>query len=295
MNIVITGATGVLGRRVVRDLVAAGHHVAASPGPFAAGGGRRARRPCHRGRRLRPDLPPAAFAGADTVVNLLTHIPAAERMAAPGPGTRTTGCGARRPRRRPRGTGRRRRASRPGVARLRVHRRGDAWLDEDAPVAAGPDRDGPTAEANATELFAARRWSCASACSSGRTATSRRRTSRPRARGISPSLGRRAAYRPTVWLDDAGRCGRRPRSARRPDLQRGRRRPADARRDRRRARGRRRARQPAPGTGRGPARVRADGALAARLQPAAARGDRVGAARAGRHGRLALVRGARAA
>src|SRR5215207_526933 len=84
-NIVITGATGVVGRRAVRELVAAGHRVTGV-----------VRSP--RGRRLVEGLGAqavdadvfdhdsltSAFAGAGAVVNLLTHIPGADRMATPG-------------------------------------------------------------------------------------------------------------------------------------------------------------------------------------------------------------------
>jgi UDP-glucose 4-epimerase len=84
-NIVITGSTGVLGRRVVRELAAAGHRV--------TGVTRSA-----RGRNLLEGLGAraieadvydrsaltAAFADADAVVNLLTRIPSADRMATPG-------------------------------------------------------------------------------------------------------------------------------------------------------------------------------------------------------------------
>ena len=82
---------------------------------------------------------------------------------------------------------------------------GDAWLTEDAPVVGGTTTSSALdAEANAARAAsAATPWSCASASSSGRTATSPARTSRRRAAGISPSLGRREAYRPTLWLDDA--------------------------------------------------------------------------------------------
>jgi UDP-glucose 4-epimerase len=84
-HMVITGATGVVGRRAVRELLAAGHRVA---------GVTRS----ERGARLLEGLGArgveadvfdsawlsTAFAGAHAVVNLLTHIPPADRMAAPG-------------------------------------------------------------------------------------------------------------------------------------------------------------------------------------------------------------------
>ena len=84
-DIVITGATGVVGRRAVRELLSRGHRV--------VGVTRSA-----RGRSLLESLgaraveaevfdQPAlerAFAGADIVINLLTHVPPADRMALPG-------------------------------------------------------------------------------------------------------------------------------------------------------------------------------------------------------------------
>jgi UDP-glucose 4-epimerase len=75
-NIVITGSTGVLGRRVVRELLAAGHHVS---GVTRSLRGRR--RLEGLGARavdadvFDPASLTAAFAGTDTVVNLLTHVP----------------------------------------------------------------------------------------------------------------------------------------------------------------------------------------------------------------------------
>jgi uncharacterized protein YbjT (DUF2867 family) len=91
-NNVITGATGLVGRRAVRAL-AAGHRV--------AGVTRSA-----RGRRLLESLGArgieayvfdeasltSAFAGADAVVNLLTRIASADRMATPGAWDDTSSC-----------------------------------------------------------------------------------------------------------------------------------------------------------------------------------------------------------
>ncbi|MGH7619155.1 MAG: SDR family oxidoreductase, partial [Gemmatimonadaceae bacterium] len=76
MRILITGATGVIGRRVVPMLVAAGHHVTAvvrSPEKRAA--------MAHTGASAIPlDLfDPAhvrrAVADHEVVINLATHIP----------------------------------------------------------------------------------------------------------------------------------------------------------------------------------------------------------------------------
>jgi nucleoside-diphosphate-sugar epimerase len=206
-NIVITGATGVVGRRAVRELLAAGHRVSGVTRSL-------------RGRRLleglgaRPieadvfDLASltVAFAGADTVVNLLTHVPPADQMMAPGAWDENNRL------RREASAAIARAAQDAGAARLVQESLallyldgGDAWLDEDAPVAGG-DRTAMalTAEANATERFAGDtvvlRFGLFIGPDSGVT-----QANIEAARGgISPNLGRREAYRPTVWLDDAG-------------------------------------------------------------------------------------------
>ena len=84
MRILVTGATGVIGSRVVPLLLAAGHDVTAAV---------RRVRPRRTGRRwpaprIRPlDLfapadVQAAVAGHDVVINLATHIPASTRRHA---------------------------------------------------------------------------------------------------------------------------------------------------------------------------------------------------------------------
>ena len=78
-HIVITGGTGVIGRRSVDALITAGHRVT---GVTRSGRGRRQLEA--RGARavaadvFDPDSLASAFAGADAVVNLLTHLPAAD-------------------------------------------------------------------------------------------------------------------------------------------------------------------------------------------------------------------------
>ena len=172
-NIVITGATGVVGRRAVRELLAAGHQVSGVTRSL-------------RGRRLIEGLGAlpieadvfdqasltTAFAGADTVVNLLTHIPPPDRMMAPGAWDendrlRRDASAAIARAAQDAGAG----AAGPGVPRLPLHRRRRRL--------AGRGRAGRrrrrtamalTAEANATSASPATRSSCASACSWGRTA-----------------------------------------------------------------------------------------------------------------------------
>src|SRR6185295_725798 len=75
-KIVITGSTGVIGRRAARELLAAGHHVtgvtrsAAGRELLEGLGARAVEADVFDEASLR-----RAFAGADAVVNLLTHIP----------------------------------------------------------------------------------------------------------------------------------------------------------------------------------------------------------------------------
>src|SRR5919107_945308 len=83
-EIVITGSTGVIGRRAVRELVAAGHRVT---GVTRSARGRE-RLQSLGAKAVRADVFDEAslrrtFDGADAVVNLLTHIPPIDRMGDP--------------------------------------------------------------------------------------------------------------------------------------------------------------------------------------------------------------------
>src|SRR3954452_15275349 len=83
-GIVITGSTGVIGRRAVRELLAAGHGVtgvtrsARGHERLESLGARAVEIDVFDEASLR-----GAFDGADAVVNLLTHIPRIDRMADP--------------------------------------------------------------------------------------------------------------------------------------------------------------------------------------------------------------------
>jgi nucleoside-diphosphate-sugar epimerase len=205
-TIAITGATGVLGRRVARDLLAAGHRVAGITHS-------------DRGRAVLEQLGAravdadvydeaaltVAFAGADAVVNLLTRIPPADRMPDPA-------AWAENDRLRDEASAVIARAADAAGAGKLVQESlaflyddgGDAWLDEEAPVR-GADRTATAlvAERNAGTLFpgptVVLRFGLFIGPDSDLT-----RTDVEQARaGISPTLGARAAYRPTVWLDDA--------------------------------------------------------------------------------------------
>lgn len=205
-EIVITGATGVLGRRVVEQLVIAGHGVTAVVRSESS-----ARKARERGARpviadvYDRDALTAAFAGADAVVNLLTRIPPAARMGDPGAWEendrlRTEASAAIAEA-----------AQAAGVDRLVQESLafvyadgGDAWLDEDAPVVGGGTTDTAlVAERNATERFGGDtvvlRFALFVGPDSDLTLTD---VMNARA-GLSPSVGRRDAYRATVWLDDA--------------------------------------------------------------------------------------------
>jgi nucleoside-diphosphate-sugar epimerase len=205
-NIVITGATGVIGRRAVRELVAAGHtvtgitHTGRGRAVVEGLGARAADADVYDEAALT-----AAFAGADAVVNLLTRIPPADRMPDPAAWEendrlRTAASAAIA------------RAAAAAGARRLVQESitflyddgADGWIDEDAPVAPR-DRTATAlvAERNARELFPGTtvvlRFGLLIGPDSGLTLADIERARG----GVSPSLGRRDAYQPTVWLDDA--------------------------------------------------------------------------------------------
>ena len=157
MNIAITGATGVIGRHTVQQLIESGHRVTgvtrSERGERALEGlgARPARADVFDEAELR-----SAFAGAGAVVNLLTHIPSADRMAAPGAWDEND---------RLRGEASAaiaRAAHAAGAGRLVQESLafvyadgGDLWLDEAAAVAGGgTTTTALAAEANARELFA---------------------------------------------------------------------------------------------------------------------------------------------
>jgi nucleoside-diphosphate-sugar epimerase len=205
-EIVITGSTGVIGRRAVREVLAAGHRVA---GVTRSASGRE-RLASLGAQAVEADVFDdaslrRAFDGADAVVNLLTHVPRADRMADPSAWdendrVRVEASAAIA-----------RAAQAAGVRRLVQESiafvyadGGDAWLDEDAPVAGGGvTTTALTAERNARELFGGDtvvlRFGLFMGPDSGSTqaalATARG--------GDSIAIGPPGAYRPTIWLDDA--------------------------------------------------------------------------------------------
>jgi UDP-glucose 4-epimerase len=206
-DIVITGATGVVGRRTVRELLSSGHRV--------VGVTRSA-----RGRSLLESLgaraieaevfdQPAlesAFAGADTVINLLTHVPPADRMALPGAWDENDRL------RREASAVIARAAQAAGAGRLVQESlaflyagAGDAWLDEGAPViGGGTTTSALAAETNAKHLFAGDTVILRFGMFIGPDSHLTQANVEDARSGISPSVGRRDAYQPTLWLDDAG-------------------------------------------------------------------------------------------
>jgi UDP-glucose 4-epimerase len=206
-HIAITGATGVVGRRAVRDLLVSGNRVTGVTrsdrgARLLEGLGARA----VRADVFDPSSLADAFAGADAVVNLLTHIPPADQMATPGAWDENDRL------RRQASAAIALAAQDAGAERLVQESLafiyadgGDAWLDEDAPIdGRGTTSTALDAEANAAELFAGDtvvlRFGLFIGPDSGLTQADVANARR----GISPSLGRRDAFRPTLWLDDAG-------------------------------------------------------------------------------------------
>jgi UDP-glucose 4-epimerase len=205
-DIVITGSTGVIGRRAARELIAAGHRVT---------GVTRSARGRERLESLGASAVEAdvfdeaslrrAFDGADTVINLLTHVPSADRMADPAAWAendrvRTEASAAIA-----------HAAQAAGVQRLVQESiafvyadGGDAWLDEDAPVAGGGvTTTALTAEGNARELFGGDTVVLRFGLFMGPDSGSARAALEAAHGGASVAAGPPGAYRPTVWLDDA--------------------------------------------------------------------------------------------
>ena len=205
-EIVITGSTGVIGRRAVRELLAAGHRVT---------GVTRSARGRERLESLGAHAVEAdvfdeaslrrAFDGAHAVVNLLTHVPGADRMADPSAWgendrirTEASAAIARAAR-----AARVQRLVQESIAFVYADG-GDAWLDEDALVAGGGvTTTALTAERNARELFDGDAVVLRFGLYMGPDSQSTLAALEAARDGTSSALGPPGAYRPTVWLDDA--------------------------------------------------------------------------------------------
>lgn len=205
-DIVITGGTGVIGRRVVRELVGAGHRVTGVT-RSAAGG---ARLVGLGGRAVEADVFDEislrrAFTRADAVINLLTHIPSADRMA-------HASAWAQNDRLRTQSSAAIAQAAQVADVPRLVQESiafvyadgGDAWLDEDAPVVGGGvTTSALTGERNARELFAGDTVVLRFGLFIGPDSGSALAAVEAARGGASVAPGPPGAYRPTIWLDDA--------------------------------------------------------------------------------------------
>jgi UDP-glucose 4-epimerase len=205
-EIVVTGSTGVIGRRAVRELLAAGHRVT---GVTRSARGRE-RIESLGAATVEPDVFDEAslrraFDGADVVINLLTHIPSTDRMADPA-------AWAENDRLRTEASAAVARAARAARVQRLVQESiafvyadgGDAWLDEDATVVGGGvTTTALTAERNARELFDGEtvvlRFGLFMGPDSGFTLAALEEARG----GASAAVGPPGAYRPMLWLEDA--------------------------------------------------------------------------------------------
>jgi UDP-glucose 4-epimerase len=205
-EIVITGSTGVIGRRAVRELLAAGHRVT---GVTRSARGRE-RLENLGARAVEVDVFDEsalrrAFDGADAVVNLLTHIPSIDRMADPSAWDENN-------RLRTEASAAITRAARAARVQRLVQESiafvyadgGDAWLDEDAPVAGGGvTTTALTAERNARELFDGDTVVLRNGLFMGPDSGFTLAALDAAREGASTALGPPGAYRPMLWLEDA--------------------------------------------------------------------------------------------
>jgi UDP-glucose 4-epimerase len=204
-EILVTGSTGVIGRRAVRELLAAGHRVTGVTRSS-------------RGRATLESLGASAveadvfdeaslrraFDGADAVVNVLTHVPSPDRMADPSAWEENDRLRSEA------SAAIARAAQAVGVPRLVQESiafvyadGGDAWLDEDALVADGGVATAPLiAERNARELFEGDTVVLRFGQLIGPDSQSTQATLEAARGGASTAAGAPGAYRPTLWLDD---------------------------------------------------------------------------------------------
>jgi nucleoside-diphosphate-sugar epimerase len=208
VKIFVAGATGVLGRRAVPQLVDAGHEVTG----VARGPAKAALLRTLGAVPVTVDLfdqaaVVAAVAGHDVVCNLATHIPDLRRASLPGARDETSrlrteaarnlvdaalAAGARR-------------YVQESIAFLYPDS-GDAWIDEDAVLVDGPlAGPGRAAEAQAARFTAeggtgvVLRFGLFYGAGASHTADQLRVA----ASGVAPALGRRDSFTPMVHLDDA--------------------------------------------------------------------------------------------
>jgi nucleoside-diphosphate-sugar epimerase len=205
-EIIITGSTGAIGRRAVREVLAAGHGVT---GVTRSAEGRQRLEGLGAGAVEADVFDDAslarAFDGADAVINVLTHIPRADQMADPSAWEENDRIRTEASAAIARG------AQAAGVGRLVQESiafvydgGGDAWLEEDAPVAGGGvTTTALTAEKNARELFEGDSVVLRFGLFMGPDSGSAKAAVAAARNGASVALGPPHAYRPTIWLDDA--------------------------------------------------------------------------------------------
>jgi UDP-glucose 4-epimerase len=203
---IITGSTGVIGRRAVREVLAAGYRVT---GVTRSASGRE-RLESLGARAVEADVFDEAslrraFDGADAVINLLTHVPRVDRMADPSAWEEND-------RMRTEASAAIARAAQAASLERLVQESiafvyadgGEEWLDEDAAVAgAGVVASALTAERNARELFDGETVVLRFGLFVGPDSGSARAALQAARSGASIAPGPPEAYRPTVWLDDA--------------------------------------------------------------------------------------------
>jgi nucleoside-diphosphate-sugar epimerase len=205
-DVMVTGSTGVIGRRAVHELIGAGHSVT---------GVTRSARGAEQLESLGAAAVEAdvfdetslrrALDGSDTVVNVLTHVPSPDRMADPSAWEENDRIRSEA------SAAIARAAEAAGVRRLVQESiafvyedGGDAWLDEDAPVAGGGVASAPlTAERNARELFGGDTVVLRFGLFIGPDSESTHAALEAARNGVSIAPGPPGAYRPTIWLDDA--------------------------------------------------------------------------------------------
>jgi UDP-glucose 4-epimerase len=206
-EIIITGSTGVIGRLAVRKALAAGYGVT---GVTRSDGGRD-RLESLGARAVEADVYDEAslrraFERADAVINVLTHVPTPARMG-------DLSAWAENDRLRTEASASIARAAQAAGVRRLVQESiafvyadgGEAWLEEDAPVAGGGVASAPlVAERNARELFDGETIVLRFGLFMGPESRSAHAAIAAARDGASIAPGPPGAYRPTVWLDDAG-------------------------------------------------------------------------------------------
>jgi UDP-glucose 4-epimerase len=200
-QIVITGSTGVIGARAVAQLLAAGHRVtgvtrsARGRATLEGLGAQAVEADVFDDASLR-----RAFDGADAVVNLLTHIPTADRMA-------DSSAWRENDRLRTEASAAVARAAQAAGAQRLIQESiafvyadgGEHWLDENAPaIGGGVTTTALTAERNARELFAGDSVVLRFGLFMGPDSGSTLAALEAARRGVSIAAGPPGAYRPTT-------------------------------------------------------------------------------------------------